>query len=204
MNIAAQKAKLRACNRAKIASLITPHERNKASISASKIFFNSALYHNSNHIACYYAQPHEIDTIAIITQIQQAKKYCYLPCVAPNKTDKILKFSLYLPHDALHYNRYKIFESQNIINVAITQLDLLILPMVAFDKCGTRLGSGAGFYDQTLAQLTPHSAKKLILLGLAYTQQELTYIPKQQFDIPVDYILTEKNLFKCPQNAAAR
>ena len=61
------------------------------------------------------------------------------------------------------------------------------MPLLAFDRLGTRLGYGGGYYDRTLAIL--HKRPKLI--GLAYEAQELDVIPRQSHDVPLDAIITE-------------
>jgi 5-formyltetrahydrofolate cyclo-ligase len=66
--------------------------------------------------------------------------------------------------------------------------DLIILPMVAFDRTGTRLGHGAGFYDRALAAIAPRPP----LLGLAFSVQEVDRIPHEAHDIRLDWIVTER------------
>lgn len=66
--------------------------------------------------------------------------------------------------------------------------DLIILPLVAFDRRGTRLGYGGGFYDRTLARL---AARRPIAIGFAYAAQELPDLPREPTDQPLDLIVTE-------------
>lgn len=71
--------------------------------------------------------------------------------------------------------------------------DLLLLPCLAFDKHGTRLGYGAGHYDRALA----HNSSTALKIGFAYACQHLPLVPKEKHDVPLDAILTEEGIFFC-------
>lgn len=71
---------------------------------------------------------------------------------------------------------------------------ILIVPMVAFDARGYRLGYGGGFYDRTLAKLKEKGPA--IAVGLAYSGQELPHVPVEPTDQPLDYLVTEKGIRK--------
>jgi 5-formyltetrahydrofolate cyclo-ligase len=68
--------------------------------------------------------------------------------------------------------------------------DLLIVPVLAFDRFGGRLGQGAGCYDRTIAAL--RAAGPVRVIGLAYTGQEVDRVPTGEHDQPLDGILTDK------------
>ena len=72
----------------------------------------------------------------------------------------------------------------------IADFDLVLMPVVGFDRQGNRLGMGGGYYDRALANVKSHS-RKPILLGLAHSFQELAKIQAREWDISVDAILTE-------------
>jgi 5-formyltetrahydrofolate cyclo-ligase len=67
--------------------------------------------------------------------------------------------------------------------------DVLILPLLAFDRQGGRLGQGGGFYDRTLQSL--RRAGQILAIGLAYAKQEVDCVPMGEFDQSLDAILTE-------------
>lgn len=67
--------------------------------------------------------------------------------------------------------------------------DLVIAPLIAFDRAGYRLGQGGGYYDRTLAAL--RATGRLFVIGLAYAGQEVDQIPRDAHDQPLDAILTE-------------
>ena len=69
--------------------------------------------------------------------------------------------------------------------------DLLLIPMLAFDRRGTRLGSGRGFYDRGIALLL-HKGIRPLLIGIAFAAQEVAAIPAEPHDMKMDWIVTEK------------
>ena len=73
--------------------------------------------------------------------------------------------------------------------------DVLLMPMLAFDRKGFRLGYGGGFYDRTLAKL--RKLKQVAAIGVAYAAQEMAEVPHGDFDQPLDWIMTEKATIKC-------
>ena len=73
-----------------------------------------------------------------------------------------------------------------------SEVDLIIVPGVAFDKCGYRIGYGGGYYDRFLSNLD-HVTK----ISLAFNMQLIDKIPTDHFDIPVNYIITEKEIINC-------
>ncbi|MDE2383760.1 MAG: 5-formyltetrahydrofolate cyclo-ligase [Alphaproteobacteria bacterium] len=77
----------------------------------------------------------------------------------------------------------------------VLEPDMLIVPLLAFDRQGYRLGYGGGFYDRTLAKL--RAKKKIIAIGAAYAAQEVSSVPHGPHDQPLDYIITENELMKC-------
>ena len=70
--------------------------------------------------------------------------------------------------------------------------DILLVPLLAFDRAGRRLGYGGGFYDLTLAQL--RSRKAVIAVGLAYAAQEIASVPTTPRDARLDLVLTERDV----------
>lgn len=81
----------------------------------------------------------------------------------------------------------------------IDRLDVLLVPGVGFDRCGRRIGNGAGHYDRILAQLPP----TCVTIGVAFEQQLVGAIPTEPHDLPVMYVATEAALYVAngPDNA---
>ena len=73
--------------------------------------------------------------------------------------------------------------------------DVLLVPMLAFDAKGYRLGYGGGFYDRTLVKL--RALKPVVAVGVAYAGQEVAEVPRASYDQPLDYVMTENATFTC-------
>lgn len=71
--------------------------------------------------------------------------------------------------------------------------NLLLVPLLAFDRAGYRLGYGGGFYDRTLAGLRPHG---VVAIGIAYAGQEIPQVPRESHDAPLDGIVTESGVIE--------
>ncbi len=153
-------------------------------------------YRNSRHIACYLANDGEIDPYLLIEHAWFANKKVYLPVLSPIKNS--LYFAPYEEGTRFKNNRFNIAEPichpSNWIKAS--QLDLLLLPLVAFDNSGNRVGMGGGFYDRTLAYLQHRQYwRKPVLMGLAHEMQKVDQLESQNWDIPLDYIVTEKQSY---------
>lgn len=74
--------------------------------------------------------------------------------------------------------------------------DILIVPLLAFDRAGHRIGYGAGYYDMTIARL--RGMKPVIALGIAYAAQEIAAVPATPRDSPLDLVLTERETIGFP------
>jgi 5-formyltetrahydrofolate cyclo-ligase len=76
--------------------------------------------------------------------------------------------------------------------------DIVLAPLLAFDRAGYRLGYGAGFFDRTLAAV--RSRKAIIAIGLAYDEQEVDAVPHLDYDQRLDWVLTPSGPLKCIGN----
>ncbi|MCH9806569.1 MAG: 5-formyltetrahydrofolate cyclo-ligase [Alphaproteobacteria bacterium] len=76
--------------------------------------------------------------------------------------------------------------------------DIVLVPLLAFDAEGYRLGYGGGFYDRTLAQL--RAKKRVIAVGVAFDEQRVDAVPRDVYDQPCDWVLTPSGALKCGEN----
>lgn len=158
------------------------------------VFIKSALFNNSQHIACYFAQENEFDSFPIINAIWEAKKKCYLPMLS-KKQNNTLEFGIYEKNTALKFNRYHIAEPDVLLDFPKDQLDLVLMPLVGFDLKGHRLGMGAGYYDRTFQFVRDQQVLKPFMLGLAYESQKVPHVPTEHWDLTMNGVLTEKRLY---------
>lgn len=149
----------------------------------------------AKRLGIYLANDGEVDPSTIVGICQKSSKQCFLPVIHPLKTPR-LHFARYRQNSQLIANRFGILEPslRTTKMVPPWSLDLILMPLVGFDRRGNRLGMGGGFYDRTLAFTArgQHPAPRLV--GLAYSFQELESISPQIWDIPVDHIITEQEI----------
>ena len=154
-------------------------------------------YRYSQHVACYLANDGEIDPYVLIEHAWFANKNVYLPVLSPIKNS--LYFAPYDEYSEFRLNRFNIAEPICHPSdwIKASQLDLLLLPLVAFDTNGNRVGMGGGFYDRTLAYLQHRCHwRKPTLMGLAHENQKTDHLKSQSWDIPLDYVITEKQRYR--------
>jgi len=171
---------------------ILNEERFVAGLSAVNRLIDTPLFQHSQNIACYFAEESEFDCAPIIAAIWGAKKNCFLPILSETN---LLKFSAYDSNTILKFNRYRILEPETSLHFPAEQLDLVVMPLVGFDLQGHRLGMGGGYYDKTFQFLHDKTIQKPFLLGLAYELQKMENIPMDPWDISMDGMLTEEELY---------
>lgn len=185
---------------------LSPLQQHKAAQKLSSTLTLSTLFNRNRHIAIYLANDGEIDPAIFITRLWKSKKRCYLPVLHPTKKN-CLWFYQYTPKTILKKNRFGISEPsiKNKIKMSPWALNLVLFPLVAFDKQGGRLGMGGGFYDRTFefTQTKKSNAvnSRVQLYGLAHHFQQVSSIPLEQWDIPLNGIATDGKLFLTHQKS---
>ena len=173
-------------------------ERNQASALLCERLADSRLFQHSKDIAFYLPNDGEIDLTMLIEHAWGLGKHCYLPVLAEPNT-KRLWFIPYTPGSKLLPNRFGIPEPVATKSSRLRKtisLDLILMPLVAFDHEGNRLGMGGGFYDRTLSFLAHRQHwHKPNLLGVAYEFQKQKKIEKNDWDIAPHAIATEQALY---------
>ncbi|MCK4864492.1 MAG: 5-formyltetrahydrofolate cyclo-ligase [Gammaproteobacteria bacterium] len=158
----------------------------------------SRAFQQSKHIAFYLSNDGEMDLSLLIEYAWQKGKHCYLPVLAEPNTQR-LWFIPYTPESKLLNNRFGIPEPLHSNKTRLRKtlsLDLILMPLVAFDEQGNRMGMGGGFYDRTLAYLRHRRYwHKPTLLGVAYEFQKQKQLETNNWDIPLQAIATEKDLY---------
>jgi 5-formyltetrahydrofolate cyclo-ligase len=190
------KTELRQSMRVKRRTL-TPAEQVLAARKLAARVVATRLFRVSRRIACYLPNDGEIDPSDIIERIWRMKKLAFLPVLSHISTDR-LWFAQVEPGMELVANRYGIAEPHVPRHALIRahELDLVLLPLVAFDSHGHRLGMGGGFYDRSLAFLRhrQHLAKPH-LLGLAHDFQRVERCPADPWDIPLNGVVSDRALY---------
>lgn len=132
----------------------------------------------------------EIDTRPILVVLREMGLIICLPCVEAE--DAPLTFREWYPDDELVKEKFGTMAPAK--SAREVDPDIILSPMLAFDRAGYRLGYGGGFYDRSLEKL--RKIKQVTAIGVAYAAQEVASVPRDTFDQPLDMILTEKEVIK--------
>ena len=155
--------------------------RQQAAQQLLDIVLQHRLLDEKQFIACYLSQDNELNLTPLIDYLWQQNKAVYLPVIAQER----LVFKLYRKDTRMHVGPYGILEPETIETISHDQLDLVFVPLVAFDQSGNRLGMGKGFYDKTFQD------QRSVLMGVAYACQEAENLPVDCWDVPLSGVITE-------------
>ena len=159
---------------------------------AAENVVNSDIFAKAENIMVFSSFRSEIGTIEIVNAIFANRKKLFLP-LSMMETNEIVS-CLISSLDDLELGNYGILEpkKKSIFIGNSKDLDLIIVPGAAFDMNGHRIGYGAGYYDRLLSR--PNM--KAVTLGLCFDMQIVPYIPNSKHDISIDYLVTEKGVYK--------
>jgi len=194
--LSSDRARLRAELRARRRAL-SAHERASASRQFARILRRSHLLRPGHRVAVYVAHDREADPFAVVQLARRNRCELYLPAIADYRRRR-MEFRRYASDTPLRPNRYGIPEParNGSTRSAVRHLDWVLLPLVAVDARGTRLGTGAGFYDRCLQHLrTGRRWRRPKLIGLGYEFQRVDRLAARAWDVPLDALLTEKGLY---------
>lgn len=138
-------------------------------------------------VAAYWAMAEEFETQAILRALHARGHLCLLPCVAGR--GEPLAFRLWRPETVLVAEGFGVLAPGPEAEEARPQL--LLVPLLAFDAAGYRLGYGGGYYDRTLNALRRDGGARPLAVGLAFQGQEVDSVPRGPGDARLDGIVTE-------------
>ncbi|MGA9467084.1 MAG: 5-formyltetrahydrofolate cyclo-ligase [Exiguobacterium marinum] len=147
--------------------------------------FSSYIWKESQTIAVTSSLPLEIDTSPIIHEAFEAGKTVCVPKV----TRQGLTFHIIHSVDDLEAGVMNILEPTTLPTTR--PIDLCVVPGRVFDRAGYRIGWGGGYYDRFL------KTYKGTTIALAYTNQLVSHVPTEPHDLPVEWIVTEKEMIQC-------
>jgi 5-formyltetrahydrofolate cyclo-ligase len=141
-------------------------------------------------VAGYSPIRDELDVLPLVAALHGAGCRTVLPSTAPGRT---LTFRVWEPGVQLKCSKFGVMEPLEEYLELIP--DLLLVPLLAFDRKGNRLGYGAGYYDLALRNLRRRGP--VTAIGIAFDEQELPEIPREPQDEPLDMILTPSRVIAC-------
>lgn len=149
------------------------------------------------NVAGYWAVSGELPLAAIIGSLRARGQTYFLPVI---DAEKRLLFGSWWPGMAIATNRYGIPEPSDAkhAHLAPDAMDVVLVPLLGFDRSGHRLGFGGGYYDRSFAFLRElERPSKPLLVGIGYAAQEVPRIEPQAWDVKLDYVATERELVDC-------
>lgn len=160
-----------------------------ASIAIANNLLSIPIWSHSNyHLFLSILEQKEVDTSPVLSILQGKDKNIVLPKVITAHT---LEHFLLTDQTVLKKNKWNIPEPTGGITVPVSQLDVVFIPLLAFDRHGNRVGYGKGFYDRFLTQCNA----KVIKVGLSFFEAETQITDVQESDIPLDYAVTPKQVY---------
>ena len=139
-------------------------------------------------VSGYWAFREEADPRALMLALAAKGHPLALPCVVAKRTP--LRFHLWRESDAMRVSAFGVTEPH--VSAEVVTPSVLLVPLLAFDADGYRLGYGGGYYDRTLEALRARGPVRAI--GIAYAGQEVPALPHEAHDQRLDAVLTEKGL----------
>lgn len=179
------KAALRALAHKKRAAF-HPSLRNEAAKAAAVHFFERVPIDRAEVIAGYWPIRDEMDVKGVIARLMDAGQPVCLPVVLGD--EQPLELRLWQDGAPLYEAGFGTLAPAEEAPRAAP--DMILMPLLGFDRHGTRLGYGGGYYDRTLAALP----KRPRLIGFAFSLQEVDHIPREAHDVPLDAIVTEEGV----------
>ncbi len=168
-----------------------------SAITITNIITKLPAYRNAKTIGLYMPYGGEVDTSLIIKDAWTHHKQVYLPILHHLRGPALL-FAPFNQETSLKYNKFHIHEPVSVASkhVKPKNLDLVITPLVAFDKTCARVGMGSGYYDRSFAFIDhTRQWQHPKLIGLAYELQKIDDCNPKAWDISLHNIVTEKSLY---------
>jgi 5-formyltetrahydrofolate cyclo-ligase len=144
-----------------------------------------ALKSENRKLICsaYMADASEIDPLPILTFLNEQGWQTALPCI---EKDVSLSFRVWQPGDALVTGKFDMQEPG--AEALVVSPDLVIVPLLAFDRFGNRLGRGGGYYDRALKALRTQG--NVLVVGIGFDSQLFDLVPHEKHDEKLDFTLT--------------
>ena len=170
-------------------------QRKKKYLTVKKFNFNLIFKLIRKHfhkkkiiIAGYYPSNYEVNILNFLEEASKKKFKIVLPVI---KSSNKMSFKPWIFKEPLYVNKFGILEPNNLGKEIIP--DLIMVPLVAFDRKLNRIGYGKGYYDRSLQKISKIK-KKTITLGIAYSFQKCATIPTNKYDFKLNYVFTEQGI----------
>ncbi len=169
---------------------LLPLDQEAHARAAARRFMTSGLAFLARRVSGYFATDGELDPQPLIARLHQIGAELAYPVMSEERR---MVFRPLREGQALQLNRVGIWEPSagRTRSVLAWSISVMLVPLVAFDGTGARLGRGGGYYDAYLSGL---GARRPLLVGYAHACQEARAVPRAPWDVPLDAVVTESKL----------
>ncbi|MDV2580992.1 5-formyltetrahydrofolate cyclo-ligase [Alkalibacillus haloalkaliphilus] len=171
---------------------ISREQKKEAANLISNTLFKTDYWKQSQKIAITIPREIELTTYPIIKQAWKENKQVVIPKCYPHEGN-LMKFFIFtdeLELENVYLDLYEPIERKS-EQVTSNEIDLIVVPGLLFDHNGYRIGYGGGYYDRFLIEFNGTK------LSIAMEEQIVRSIPYDDYDIPVDYIISNKQIYQC-------
>jgi 5-formyltetrahydrofolate cyclo-ligase len=147
-----------------------------------------AIFSRKSIVSCFWPIQSEVNTIPLIESLHKDGHEICLPVVIGEAQP--LLFRQWTPEVEMLEGAFKAMTPAEASPVLVPEI--ILSPLLAFDRKGYRLGYGGGFYDRSIEQIS--KAQSVIVIGLAYSAQEVETVPTETTDQKLDFLITEKEV----------
>lgn len=171
---------------------VSQADQELASKNAANLFMAHVALQRDDVIAGYYPIGSELNTLPLLQTLATCSHILALPCIV--KKGEPLEFRTWKIKNPLErHTHYPVFQPSNVHPSIIPTV--IIVPLLAFDKHGHRLGYGGGFYDRTIDHIRKQH-KKIQVIGYGYHTQYTDNLMSLPHDQTLDYVITDKQFFR--------
>jgi len=174
---------------------LEPEQRRRWDARLNRHLLDFATRQRFQVIAAFVAFDGEPDPAPVMEQLSRRGVRLALPVIRERPGRAEICFRQWAPGSEMQNNRYGIPEPVGTLDIRLDEIDLVLIPLVAWDASGGRLGMGASYYDRLFGPLA--QAKRPFRMGVAYQLQQVERIPLDPWDVRLHGMLTEAGYLEC-------
>lgn len=162
--------------------------------AACDLFFEAVKPSSDHVVALYWPMNNEFSTQLILERLMEEDITCVLP-VMQKDSERVLRFARWRIGDPMQEGAFKVHEPVVTDTTEWATPDIILVPLLAFDRRGHRLGYGSGYYDATLDSL--RQEHEVVSVGIAYDAQMVLFpLPADPHDQPLDLVITPQKVYR--------
>jgi 5-formyltetrahydrofolate cyclo-ligase len=175
--------------------------RGELATRATELFLDLPEARQARRVAGFVSTRSEIDTAPLLDRIRQLGIDVVLPRVSTGLLPPRLRFHHAAQREDLVFGIFGLLEPRSDTpEVALHEIDLFMVPGLAFDRRGTRVGYGGGYYDELAAYVRAHpDAANARFVGYCFDFQLLDACPTGEWDVPLDLVVSDERIVRCQE-----